>query len=303
MIYSSEFRLDQNKREIIPSYSEDFPFVCMDASMDHFIGRGWHWHPAFEIDYVIEGALDFRTPEGTIHLKKGDMIFINSNVMHAAYSAEEGKRCRIYAVLFGNLFLSGMYGSLLEQKYISPILNCRNFTVLKISPDTPANIHMIEFFLQIVELAEKEETGYEFEVRSVLGRLWCIILGETEEIRKIHRSKNQIGTERLREMLKFIHENYMDKISVIDVSNIVNISERECNRCFKKYLNITPADYLRDYRVSMSVQMLMYSNESIWNISDACGFSSVSYFGKVFREKMGCTPREYRSKKGALLLR
>jgi AraC-like DNA-binding protein len=42
--------------------------------------------------------------------------------------------------------------------------------------------------------------------------------------------------------------------------------------------------------------MLSKGRESITSISHACGLGSSSYFGKVFREHVGCTPIEYRKK-------
>jgi AraC-like DNA-binding protein len=46
----------------------------------------------------------------------------------------------------------------------------------------------------------------------------------------------------------------------------------------------------------MAADLLADSAKSIIEISEECGFSSPSYFGKVFREAMGCTPKEYRDK-------
>lgn len=43
------------------------------------------------------------------------------------------------------------------------------------------------------------------------------------------------------------------------------------------------------------MQLLSHTNMSITKISENCGFSSLSYFGKVFRVLMGCTPGKYRS--------
>ena len=44
----------------------------------------------------------------------------------------------------------------------------------------------------------------------------------------------------------------------------------------------------------MAAQMLLQTGDNIITISENCGFSSNSYFGKVFHESMGCTPMEYR---------
>ncbi len=296
MICSSEFQLDRNKREIFPSYSEDFPYVCMAASLNYFIGRGWHWHPAFEIDYVLDGSLDLRTPDGRITLSKGDAVFINSNVMHDAHSASRDKNCEIYAILFGDHFLSGMYGSIYEKKYIFPVSNCRELSAFRIRPDCPENIHMIETFLKTVEITEKEGFGYEFEVRSAVSRLWCLLFEATAQLREHRDTRGNADSERLKDMLQYIHEHYMDKIAIRHIAGAANISDRECCRCFRRCLNTSPVSYLNDYRVTMAAKLLLHTADSIQNICSACGFSSSSYFGRQFRHTMGCTPREYRAR-------
>jgi len=59
---------------------------------------------------------------------------------------------------------------------------------------------------------------------------------------------------------------------------------------------MTPVEYIISYRLKMACHMLAESRETITFISHACGLGSSSYFGKVFREYIGCTPIEYRNK-------
>lgn len=46
MIVSDEFRLNENRQEILSSLSDDFPYTCLEVELDHLIGRSWHWHTA-----------------------------------------------------------------------------------------------------------------------------------------------------------------------------------------------------------------------------------------------------------------
>ena len=53
-------------------------------------------------------------------------------------------------------------------------------------------------------------------------------------------------------------------------------------------------DFVNEYRLEMSCQMLLTTELNITEICTACGFNHLSYFSKMFREKFGKTPREYR---------
>ena len=296
VIYRSEFKLDTKKREILPSYSDDFPFSCLDVSLDSFIGRGWHWHPALEIDYCIEGELEYRIADGdTIRIKKGDAVFINSNVLHAARSSQASVRGRIYAILFGEEFISGSFGNILYQKYLLPLYRNPGVPYFVMHPDNPAHIHIIEELLHIPELADKEEYGYEFGIREILCRIWILLSMETEDLAyKKTTGKSTEDTERLKKMIQYIHDGYMDKINLSDIASSAGLSNRECNRCFQRNIQTTPIEYLNSFRIRMAAQMLVHTEQSILAISD----SSNSYFGKIFKKRTGSTPYEYRVSAG-----
>ena len=126
---------------------------------------------------------------------------------------------------------------------------------------------------------------------------WCMLMKETEEIRSHNTLKNTTDIERIKRMLHYLQEHYTEKITLTDIALSANISERECTRCFQRCIDTSPINYLNTYRVRMAARMLTQTNESILTISENCGFSTSSYFGKVFHRLMGCTPTEYRKEK------
>ena len=65
-------------------------------------------------------------------------------------------------------------------------------------------------------------------------------------------------------------------------------------RYFKKIAGCSPVEYLIDYRLNMAAYMLITTDDSISDISLACGFNDASHFIKFFRRKKGVTPRNYR---------
>lgn len=296
MITIADFKINQDHQEILPMNSSEFPYLCNYANLDRCIDKSfpWHWHSAFEVDYIAEGEVEFRTADDVFHLKKGDAIFFNSNVMHDIHAQDKKSGCQLYAHLFDPHFISGTPGSIFEQKYIAPILQNAELSAYVIRPDNYRRIQMIEKLLHITELTQKEGFGYEFEIRSQLCRFWCLLLEETQELPIQHSRKNHADTERIKLMIQYIREHYSEKITLDDICASAAISSRECTRCFQRSIGISPITYLNDFRIRMAAQLLLGTDDSILTISENCGFSSVSYFGKVFSETMKCTPREYR---------
>ena len=171
-----------------------------------------------------------------------------------------------------------------------PLYRNSDIPYVIIHPVIPSHIHIIELLLSLPGIAEKEEYGYEFRIRDILCRLWILLIGEAEQMSgKGMPGRSIEEIERLKKMIQFIHEQYMNKITLKDISFSASLSERECNRCFKRNIQTTPIEYLNGFRVRMAAQMLSHTDNSINYISDSCGFQSASYFGRVFKKKTGKT--------------
>lgn len=294
MLIESNFQSDSNDREILPAEFSSHPYICMLTDLIKYNGIfPWHWHSALEIDYIVEGDIEFQTPEYQALLKKGDAVFINSEILHT-YHARSSSACKLHAILFDAHFISGMYHSLLEDKYVYPILKNQQLEAFHIHPGTPHSAAMIENIQKIVALSVSEPFGYEFAVRSALSSFWCDLLEDTEEMRAVRTQKSYADTTRIKLMLQFIHTHYGARITLQDIAASANISSRECSRCFQRCISTSPMGYLCSYRVHIASDLLRQTDDSITAISENCGFSSPGYFGKVFHHATGRTPLEYR---------
>ena len=89
------------------------------------------------------------------------------------------------------------------------------------------------------------------------------------------------------------HPEYESTLS--NIAEIVNISERETLRCFKKITGESPIQYLLKYRLIRSASVLTeYPDKNISIVAEECGFDSPTYYTKKFKEFYLCSPREYR---------
>ncbi len=304
MFIKTDFRSDQNNKEIVPTCEAGLPYVCLCTDQSNFINGDfpWHWHASFEIDHVKEGEVELRTSEETLHLHEGDMVFINSGVLHS-FREIPGKNVLVHAHLFEASFLSGMHNNVLAQKYLFPILKSKGLEIFFVRQDHPAGRQMAAYILEAERMVGEEPFGYEFEIQAQLARFWCQLLRETEQIRTKDGAGSNVDILRIKRMLQFIHDHYCERITLHDIAAAANISSRECGRCFKRCINDSPVNYLNAYRVRMAAQMLLQSEESVLDIGESCGFSTGSYFGKVFLEIMGCTPSAYRRGQGGCPVR
>ena len=94
------------------------------------------------------------------------------------------------------------------------------------------------------------------------------------------------------EMIRFVKDNYHDKISISDLSKKLAYSESMLNRKFKKEVHITFNEYLNRYRINKAIELLKNSDYNITEISYMCGYSSAKYFSRVFKKYLGISPSD-----------
>ncbi len=96
---------------------------------------------------------------------------------------------------------------------------------------------------------------------------------------------------------EFIHQNYpIPTLSVPDISSHVRLSPSYVCTLFKAETGHTLNQYLSEYRIRMSTQLLADPRFKITDISSKVGYSDGNYYSKAFKKMVGLSPSEYREK-------
>ena len=133
------------------------------------------------------------------------------------------------------------------------------------------------------------------ELQWRLTHIWMFLWNHLSHQTSSSGNSESKHTDRLKNILMYIQEHYAEKITLADIAATANICQSECCRFFKKHMNESLFDYLLSFRIEKSLPLLVDQQLSITEISNLCGFSSSSYYTKVFREHMGCTPTAYQA--------
>lgn len=285
--------LRDNSEENLEEESGGLPFVCYYDESRRYTGNHvpWHWHDWPELNYLETGSFMLHTPDGSHEVRQGEAVFVNRNVLH---SYDFPREVNYYSCTFDSRFLAGPYGSFLDRKYFSPILDSPNLPVVHLRPDSANRIRMFDAILQIIDAFREEPFGYEITLRETASRFFLLLLEETKERRAQENRGSGRDLERMRQMMQFVYDHYSEPIGLEEIAGAAGLSTRECTRCFHRAINTPPVRFLIEYRAQMAAMMLARTDESISLISEKCGFLSDSYFGKIFRDIYRCTPRDYR---------
>ena len=105
---------------------------------------------------------------------------------------------------------------------------------------------------------------------------------------------DSILSDKLRNILSYLDENYTKDISLDQLAEQFFISKYYLSREFKKEFGTTIIQYILAKKITNAKELLRYSNASIEDIAQLCGIDDASYFNKVFKKMEGCTASEYR---------
>lgn len=296
MITRTYLKLNSDLKETIVERSLVFPYIAYNVVLQNYPGNHvtWHWHEELEIIYALTNTI-ISTQESVFYLHAGESAFINSNVLHKIEPLEESIETVLFSQVFDRQFIAGTYNSILDEKYIRPVTSNKKITVVHLPNNCDDNIRVNNLLKSAREIATNADYCYELEIRTILSQIWILLIKSIPANMDKLVTRRVSDSQRIKEMMSYIHANYNTNIKLADIAKSVNISERECLRCFRKCLDMTPVEYLLSFRIQKAVKLLAETSHSISTISQLCGFTSGSYFGKVFRKHMNITPQAYRN--------
>ena len=97
----------------------------------------------------------------------------------------------------------------------------------------------------------------------------------------------------VRRMQDYISEHINEDIDIADLAEQISFSPWYARKLFIKYLDMTPAVYIRRLKLSKSALKLRDERCQILDVAMSMGFGSVDGYQRAFRREFGCNPKEY----------
>ena len=131
------------------------------------------------------------------------------------------------------------------------------------------------------------ETYIDGDTVKCIGCLWRILA-------KLSTEDNSRNNDIIK-IKEYIEQNFTNKITLEQISELFYMHPVYLQKKFKKATGFTPTDYIKSVRVNEAKKLLMSTNLSVEAIAERIGFCNTSYFIKVFKNELNCTPAKFRS--------
>ena len=268
----------------------DFPLYVCKGTLRQFdrYAAACHWHLDLEFILVLVGQMEYFVNGQTVHIDKGNGMFVNSKRLHYGFSNNMTDCSYIVVTIHPTLLGENTHAgkAYLEEKFGSVT---DDYILL-----TPQSHWQQEALLSLNQIYAEmcSNTRNPLRLLSQAASL-CACVGD--HIQQV--SKDSADDQSLLiiwKMTGFIYENYDSKITLDDIASAGAVCRSRCCELFSRHIGQTPNTYLMRYRLQKSFEMLRETNRSISEIAITSGFHSASYFTYVFRREMGFVPQDYR---------
>ena len=232
--------------------------------------------PVWQLFYGVSGSGEFLLDGGRGILRPGQAALLTANEAHSYHSLGgewvmhyvgfEGKLCQKLMAGLG-LGQSGLY-SMARPEVLLEHLRRLEGILLQASPDSTLQCST---------------------------ELYALLLDFSQSLTPLPDSRYTEAAGMEKEMILYLEDHYGEDISLDMLAAQFRRTPEYLCGIFKAATGETIFRYLRRIRIHRAKVLLMERPDApLREICEACGFRSLSYFGKVFREATGFTPQGYR---------
>ena len=291
--------LKSNLEETTQHGSEGFPAALYETVFRSKMLRyvPLHWHKELQLCLILTGRVRFSINQKEVEAGAGDVIFINSQVIHSATSISNDEEEASYCCInFAYEMVGGFHGSLMERNFVLPFLRNEQNDFLLISEKSEEGLleEISSKMLHIRKLFKETEPERYFDIFAELVLIW------KELVRWLHKTEDQPSTRRpedyetSRRVISYIEKNLGEKLTLDLIAKEVCLSKWECSRRFKRIAGESVWSYLISARMAKAVELLLYSRKSVERIGFEVGFPNVNLFIRQFKKEFRTTPGQFR---------
>ena len=244
--------------------------------------RGVHAHAAIEIVEVMRGELSCCINDTAVCLQPGQTLFINGNTGHQLCPSEA--EVRYLHVDIG--FLKDSENEELPHIYAFLLRN-RAKPYMLIDGDEEIAQLLQKIGARCEDTSEARRwylKGYAYELAAFM---YAQAFVTPPAMSEKHR-------ERIEPIVRYIDANFKRPLTLGDVCSAVIYNKYTVCHAFKEATGATVFEYINFLRVHAAVDQLKQKHPSLLTVAAENGFASASYFNRVFKEVMGCSPSVYR---------
>ncbi|WP_020526887.1 AraC family transcriptional regulator [Flexithrix dorotheae] len=258
-----------------------------------FFDPNWHFHPEYQLFVVMKGSGTRFIGDNIKHFQEGDMVFTGPNLPHLwrsddIYFHHEGLETHGIVIYFSEQFMGKEFLKKKEMEKIKQLfegaerglefLGGTNREVTQLMREC-IRLKGFDRVIALMQILNALSLSKEFNYISSLGYL---------------NTHSESDSGRMQKVYDYVMKKFKEKISLDDVSSLINMSPSSFSRYFKSRANKTFSDFVIEIRIGYACKLLLEGNLSVTQIAYECGFRTLSNFNRKFKEINNNSPLGYK---------
>ena len=272
-------------------FPDGFPVTCAGFETPPEYA---HIHNVFEIGVCCSGAGGvFQVGGKSYACSPGDAVFINDREFHILREAVPENSVWKFINLDPAALLAGWIPETEDGLSNLENFSGSSFKNVISSAEDPELIQLVHLLMAASDRKEQIEKSY------IRALVWAIFVklgahGNGEKPEKVSAGSVSL----LYPALDDISRTYARQLDVATLAAKCGMGVTSFRRKFKLHTGLLPLEYLNNDRLKAAMSLLKNTSMQVSDISLKTGFPTLSHFNRIFREKNGCSPREYRRMTG-----
>nr|WP_285817710.1 helix-turn-helix domain-containing protein [Echinimonas agarilytica] len=256
-----------------------------------YCGQGftfpWHYHPEWELTYIISGTGTAYTGNAIRHFGGGELALMGPNLPHC-WKSNVGSEDSVSSVFFqwSADLLGDHWMEKSEFGAIRALLMNSESGLLFTGEQVES---MGQQMTKLVDAPPFERLMVFVALLEKLTRLQSTPLSHGGI-----QYQDSTASKRIENILNYVASHYQTKIDAEQMAQLTSMTPVSFSKYFKRVFKKTFTSYLNEYRISQACGLLVRTDESVEEIADRCGYQNMAFFHRQFKTIMGQTPLKYR---------
>lgn len=259
-------------------FKDLFLCFCGYAQCQPFHNFGPAVRPNYLLHFILSGKGIYQVGEKKYYLQEGQGFLIEPEAV--TYYQADGKEPWTY--------LWVAFNGTKAPEYVNDLgLNSSHLTF-----HSEYGKELKRIVLQMLK-TNGQETSNQYHLQSLLYEFFSVLARDSIVYADQENSKDNFYMNRA---VSYIRNHYSEGIRVSDVAKYMCIDRSYLYKLFERSLQLSPQEFLCQFRISRAKELLTVSEQSIENVAFSCGYRDALVFSKAFKKQMGVTPTIYRKK-------
>ena len=247
-------------------------------------------HTEYELYYLVKGERYYFIEDAIYLITPNTLVLINSGTVHRTACVRPNTSHERILLIFNGDFIQPT----LSKLGVPPLSDLFRIPVIQFAPADQELLQKL--FHDIITEQTLKQASYHAAIKLKILELLLLISRHNAFPASSIASAGLISEKhkKVNEAIFYIKEHFMEPLSLQMIADSVFVSRGYLSNIFNETTGMKLTDYINIQRINYAKTLLYSSSANITDIAEKCGYDSITYFERIFKQLTGVTPLKFK---------